>query len=171
MQSLSAELKQVIIRRVEKAHSSEILEIASQLCSNEEAPVFEFSSSSAPQRFTAANGMVSDSLTGLIWSANDIGERHDWPGAHKAVAKLDLGGFTDWRLPTIKELLTLVDYDRSSPAIDPIFSTCKADWYWTLTALKSSPGDYAWYVDFGDGFSDCLRQDDEGLVRAVRSRQ
>jgi hypothetical protein len=123
MQSLSAELKQVIIRRVEKAPSSEILEIASQLCSNEEAPVFEFSSGGTAPRFAAIDGMVGDNQKDLLWSANDIGERHDWAAAQKAVAKLDLGGFTDWRLPTIQELLTLVDYGRSSPAIDPIFST------------------------------------------------
>ena len=171
MQSLSAELKQVIIRRVEKAHSSEILEIASQLCGNEEPSAFKFAAPSS-SRLTDADDMVSDHLTGLIWSANDIGsDRHDWPSAQKVVATLNLGGFTDWRLPTIKELLTLVDYDRNSPAIDPIFATCKADWYWTSTPLASSPGDDAWSVDFSYGYSYYGRQYYKGLVRAVRSRQ
>jgi hypothetical protein len=125
-----------------------------------------------PQRFVSADGMVEDMTTGLIWSAADVGERHIWADAKTAAAQLDLGSFRDWRLPTIKELLTLADYDQHSPAIDKtFFPTCKADWYWTSTPYASSPGDCAWCVSFSYGNSYCNLQYFGGLVRAVRSRQ
>jgi hypothetical protein len=173
MQSLTSELKQVIGRRLETASSSEILEIVSQLCANEEPVDFEFSIN-LPQlrpRFITLDEMVEDTTTGLIWTQNDIGERHHWAGAKTAAGALTIGGFTDWRLPTIKEILTLVDYDRSWPSIDTVFSTCKPDWYWSSDPLASSPGDFAWLVDFNGGNSGYDSQFYGGLVRAVRSRQ
>jgi hypothetical protein len=75
------------------------------------------------------------------------------------------GGYTDWRLPDVKELHSIVDYDRApdhsnSAAIDPLFNTSsianeegETDWgfYWTSTthATNTGLGDSAAYVSFG----------------------
>jgi hypothetical protein len=172
MASITTELKQLVGRHLDAASPSDLLEILGQLCHAEEPVRFSFSPSSTEQpRYARSGATIQDASTGLTWSVDDIGERHTWAEAKKTVTALSLGGFTDWRLPTIKELLTLVDYDRSSPSIDPIFSTCKADWYWSSTPYHSSPGGYAWSVYFSSGGSSNDSQSREGLVRAVRSRQ
>jgi hypothetical protein len=124
-------------------------------------------------RFTVADGVVSDSHTGLTWSAEDVGgKRFTWEQAKAAVAALTLGGFTDWRLPTCDELLTLVDRSRYSPAIDTgAFPSCRSDWYWTSTPAAYSPGGCAWVVGFYGGDADWVSHDGSLLVRAVRASQ
>lgn len=59
------------------------------------------------------------------------------------------GGFTDWRMPTIKELWTLVDTGRTIPAINPIF-TSTSSYYWSSTTLIGM-ADWAWYIQFQYG--------------------
>jgi hypothetical protein len=189
MKPLSTELKETIARRLELASAAEILAIASQLCGANYSPVnpvasvsanswtnFESIGGVAPptQRLDFSLsycGIVKDRSTGLMWDREDIGSGLNWKDAHKACADLRLGGFADWRLPTLRELLTLVDYERHSPAIDKdAFPTCKStSWYWTSTPLASSPDGYAWAVSFDNGHVARYRQNNETLVRAVRN--
>ena len=60
--------------------------------------------------------MVRDEGTGLVWTADNVSpERLTFAGAEKAIVAMNaarFGGYDDWRLPTITELLTLVDYTR-----------------------------------------------------------
>jgi hypothetical protein len=114
---------------------------------------------------------VADEKTGLIWSLEES-KPMTWKKALKHPAKSTLCGFTDWRLPTRMELLSLIDLTKYSPAIDTAyFPKCQSDWYWSSDPLASSPGDYAWYVYFYYGYSPYHYQSYAGLVRAVRSRQ
>lgn len=115
---------------------------------------------------------VLDLETQLIWSRDTLpcGEVN-WKKAKKACAELNLAGWTDWRLPTRKELLSLVDDTRHSPAIDTAFFNCESSWYWTSTPAAYSPGVYAWFVGFGNGYSGWDGQDGGGRVRAVRASQ
>ena len=74
------------------------------------------------------NSTVSDNATGLTWTQNDSGTGMDWDAALNYCESLDVGGSSDWRLPNVKELQSIVDYSRSpdtsnSAAIDPIFNT------------------------------------------------
>jgi hypothetical protein len=96
---------------------------------------------------------LRDDTTGLAWSrANIRDKRVTHKEAVKACAALNLAGHSDWRLPTIRELLTLVDYGQYNPAIDiDLFPEWKSNWYWSDTPYAPSPGDYAWGVYFGDG--------------------
>jgi len=127
--------------------------------------------SGAPGRFTARGEIVEDSLTGLTWTRRNVGgKRMTWSDAKAACTAAREGGFDDWRLPTIQELLTLVDYSRTQPAIDPAFE-CESNWYWSATPYSASPAGCAWSVGFGYGDSFCNDQDGESCVRAVRSGQ
>jgi hypothetical protein len=59
-----------------------------------------------------------DRATGRMWQyAEDLHQRN-WREALEYCEGLDLGGFSDWRLPSIKELQSLINYGRSFPAID-----------------------------------------------------
>ncbi len=64
-------------------------------------------------------------------------------------AALNLGGYTDWRVPTADELAGILDYGRSDPSIDPTFHNTSASYYWSATDHTSHTD--AWYVGFSDG--------------------
>jgi hypothetical protein len=109
------------------------------------------------------DGTVTDNSTGLTWEkkGNRSGDVHDisyaysWstperPGAGGTekdgtaftmfLKLLNEGqGFakhTDWRLPTVKEFLTIVDRSSGSlPAIDPIFGPTQFAYYWSDDTL------------------------------------
>jgi Protein of unknown function (DUF1566) len=171
MKSLSNELKAVISKRLEIASSREILAIASALC-DDGVPI-EPTAAPRPSgaRFEVEGDVVSDRSTGLIWSRENVaGGSMKWAAAKEACAKLKLGGHDDWRLPTIRELLTLVDYERHAPAIDPVFK-CDASYYWTSTPAASSPGACAWGVSFGNGSAGWYDRGYGYYVRAVRASQ
>jgi hypothetical protein len=67
--------------------------------------------------YQIADGQVTDPATGLIWQQAPSATTMPASAAPSYCATLDLGGHS-WRLPSIKELATLVDEDRVSPAID-----------------------------------------------------
>jgi hypothetical protein len=117
----------------------------------------------------APAGTVIDQATGLMWTQATVATDKTWAEAVKAAAAVDLGGFTDWRLPTRKELLTLVDDTRFNPAINTDLFQCDPSRYWSSTVDAESPSDYAWYVLFDDGCSFLSYQDSQARVRAVRS--
>jgi hypothetical protein len=118
-------------------------------------------------RFTDNNnGTVTDNLTGLIWlrDANYYGTQN-WANALSIANDLesDKAGLTDgskkgdWRLPNIRELQSLVDYARSYPALpdNHHFQNVQLFFYWSSTTNVDST-DFAWFVDFRDGFTDYL---------------
>lgn len=112
-----------------------------------------------------ADGTISDNATGLMWQTRDSEKALDWQGALSYCTKLPLAGRTDWRVPSIKELHSLVDYTRSpqissSPSIDPMFHTSQITqsdgsrnypYYWSATTLLDGPrpGNQAAYLPFG----------------------
>lgn len=125
---------------------------------------------SPTQRFVDnGDGTVTDTTTGLMWSKEDIGDRQSWEPADKACRALTLAGFSDWRLPTRAELLTLVDDTRHEPVIDvSAFPACKSSWYWTGTLTAWDPS-CAWFVYFSGGSTSYYRRGSGAFVRAVRS--
>ena len=75
------------------------------------------------------DGTVTDNNTGLIWQQVPPAAFYSWTDAQAYADSLDLAGESDWRLPTIKELLSLADFTGSSrseidlPYIDDSFFT------------------------------------------------
>jgi len=121
-------------------------------------------------RFTAANGTVTDNLTGLIWlrNANCANATRTWAAALNDVVSLNTAGTmnsnscsdtsnagshqTDWRLPNVKELQSLIDFQNVSPALPTghPFTSVQSDYYWSATTYADDP-DYAWLVYLDDG--------------------
>ena len=80
------------------------------------------------------DGTVTDNTTGLMWQKQDDGVRRTWDQALEYCKGLSLGGHSDWRLPTVKELQSIVDYAKHNPAIDTMFfPDTKASVYWSST--------------------------------------
>ena len=107
-------------------------------------------------RFTAKHAWVRDMHTDLIWSkdANPAGRPLTWQGALSMVDALNrkqFGGCSDWRLPNIRELESLVDPGAHSPALptDHPFVNVQ-DAYWSSTTSVYEPR-YAWTLYSRDG--------------------
>ncbi|MCF7817977.1 MAG: DUF1566 domain-containing protein [Kiritimatiellales bacterium] len=60
------------------------------------------------------NGTVSDLVTGLMWT-QDPGEKKTFDEAVAGASTCKVGGYADWRLPTIKELYSLIQLNGTDP--------------------------------------------------------
>lgn len=112
------------------------------------------------------DGTVSDLATGLMWQKSDDGQVRNWKEALKYCQELTLAGYSDWRLPSIKELQSIVDYTKSpattsSPAINNYFTLSEIidpngeknyGYYWSSTTHQDgiNPASSALYVAFGE---------------------
>jgi len=96
------------------------------------------------------DGTVTDMTTGIMWQQTET-KAMTWEKALAYCEDLDLAGYHDWRLPNIRELLSLVDDSRHKPSIDTsYFPGCRPSIYWASTTNTGYPG-FAWYVGFNDG--------------------
>ncbi|MES9991942.1 MAG: DUF1566 domain-containing protein [Candidatus Thiodiazotropha sp.] len=113
------------------------------------------------------NGTVSDAAVNLMWQQADDGQPRDWYQALAYCEGLNLAGHSDWRLPNIKELQTLVDYRYNTPAIDAnLFKQQdKAGWFWSSTTHGENPA-MANYICFGP----CTSVDGEDVHGAGAQR-
>ena len=88
-----------------------------------------------------------------------------------AVNGTALCGFTDWRLPSIRELQTLVHYGAQNPAIDPTyFPNTLASNFWSASSYGPNPAS-AWVVFFDDGRVVTSGKPVDRRVRLVRGGQ
>jgi len=116
------------------------------------------------------DGTVTDTSTGLMWQQT-VSSIYSWEQSLAYCEDLNLGGYTDWRLPTIKELRSIVDYSRYDPSINMnYFPNTVSGFYWSSTASAFNTS-YAWSLNFGYGFDNDCTKKDSNYVRAVRGGQ
>lgn len=90
------------------------------------------------------NGTVTDASSGLMWMQNDSETPMLWEEALSYAENFSYAGFSDWRLPDVKELQSIVDYTRSpettnSAAINSVFNC-------TQITNEAGETDYAYYM-------------------------
>lgn len=129
-------------------------------------------------------GTVKDTQTGLTWmrcaigmtwakdKCQNVADRVTWDSANAAIVELNQGaGFAarkDWRLPTFKELKTLMEKQCFEPAINSeIFPGTPHTGFWSST---EEPGyrHGAWLVYFRHGGEYMGNKEQAWAVRAVR---
>lgn len=147
-----------------------------------------------PMSFTDnGNGTVTDNNTGLIWQQCSIGQNNDsscsgsavsynWyrasgtyhssynPSSEDVCGSLNFGGYSDWRLPAKKELMSIVDYaiPYPGPTINTTyFPNTKSSYYWSSTTNAYYPSS-AWSVYFYYGDVIPNGKDYGYYVRCVR---
>jgi formylglycine-generating enzyme required for sulfatase activity len=114
------------------------------------------------------DGTVTDTDTGLMWQQGTSPESMTWEAALTYSEGLSLAGYDDWRLPTLRELESIVDYGRSYPSIDTTaFPSAVSSEYWSSTASAFSSGN-AWCVYFSNGPVVDRNKASAYAVRAVR---
>jgi|GEM_PF-2369008 len=116
------------------------------------------------------DGTVTDVNTGLIWQKSDDQNttRRTWQQTVDYCESLNLGNKTDWRLPSRRELMSIVNYGRHDPAIDTgFFPNCYSGIYWSGTSWACNPGSVAWFVYFFLGVESTSNKDSTSYVRCV----
>ncbi|MCI5158462.1 MAG: DUF1566 domain-containing protein [Candidatus Electrothrix sp. AUS1_2] len=121
---------------------------------------------------------ILDTGTGLIWQkrTGDInmdgtitsgdypdGDEVSWQAALEYCENLSLAGESDWRLPNIRELQSLVDEDADSSGIDSLFQLETATGYWS-----STQGRLIWFLSFKDRTNYTTSSSATLFVRCVR---
>ena len=125
--------------------------------------------------------VVLDIRNGLMWQGChaglsgvkcDIGTSEEmiWGRALEYCETLNWAGYNDWYMPNVKELRSIVDEERSDPAIDPIaFPATTPGRYLTSTSHSNIPW-WSWSAHFYEGVVVVVYYKDElGNVRCVRS--
>ena len=125
------------------------------------------------------DGTVTHKLTGLVWMRCSMGQTWDkatsnctgtaatytWDAA--IALKSNFAGKSDWRLPNIAELQTIVDRENFNPAMNTtVFPNTPNNWAWSSSLYASNS--YAWGVDFYRGNDNGGYKDYSGIVRLVR---
>ncbi len=121
---------------------------ASVLC----LPASNARANAPPGRYSIANGTVTDTATKLVWQQAVDPGTYTWAGAKSYCAGLSLAG-GGWRVPSMKELMTLVDFSVGppGPTIDAAaFPNTPADYFWSSSPLAGQSS-YAWLVFFSIG--------------------
>jgi hypothetical protein len=118
-------------------------------------------------RFTISGTTVHDPNTHLTWQRAAAPGTYSWTGAvaYCPTVTDDGGG---WRLPSLKELVTLIDNTRYNPAIDVNVFSGTNDAFWSATPLSGSTAS-AWNIRFYLGTADISLPATSGAqVRCVR---
>jgi len=126
-------------------------------------------------RFTVSGDCVTDNLTGLMWTknANLPGGYKTWQQALDYTNGLSLCGYTDWRLPNVNELESLINAEQNNSATwlnTQGFSNVQSSTYWSSTSLAYYPS-YAWIVYMWDGYMGSGNKSNSSYVWPVRSGQ
>ena len=147
-----------------------------------------------PRYIDNGDGTVTDKTTGLIWlqDADCVGQQ-TWANVDTSAEVVALingascenytaSTFNDWRLPTIQELQSVLDYNYGNPAISnargdaklttdgDAFSGVQTSRYWSSSTDAVSTT-YAWYVSLSSGRVGSSLKADANYVWPVRGGQ
>jgi hypothetical protein len=139
------------------------------------------------------DGTITDTKTGLMWKRCPEGlsgvnceegklEKYTWDDAVERFKNVEYAGYSDWRLPTIDELKTLLHCSKGkdkdgacndgseAPTINQqAFPNTPATWFWSGSYAAYSGN--VWYVSFSLGYSNFSNRDGSYAVRLVRGGQ
>ena len=125
----------------------------------------------APKSFTIVEtgieneDIVRDDNTGLEWMRTpDASGNYRWSDAGSFCNNLSYGGYDDWRLPTPREYLTIVNNNKS-PTLDTNYFDPSYGISWTSSSALS--GNY-WGIDFSTGALSDYGNNPTNFVRCVR---
>ena len=132
-----------------------------------------------------ASGIVTDNTMGLMWQDNtalaykqwltdaaySVGDWNNTSGDTAATycGTLELGSYDDWQLPTVKELTSLIDYNKTFDLIDPVFQYKYIGSHWSSNRWVHMRTD-AWTVNYNTAATTYKLKDSLNHVRCVRER-
>lgn len=131
------------------------------------------------------DGTVTHHSTGLMWKVCSEGQvwneggcdssatAHNWQEALHIPQMLNSGGgyagYSDWRLPNVKELMSIVEFKCVNPVMnETIFNNATSSRHWTSSPYVFND-DTSWGIDFEYGGLFVGGRDNSHAIRLVRS--
>ncbi|MFY8298627.1 DUF1566 domain-containing protein [Pseudoalteromonas sp. SS15] len=165
--------------------------VSAQVCFSDAANPVGFVDPSERFEINETDGIVLDRSTGLMWQQCEVGLNYNadnktcigstqkltWQQALLEANDNSHAGFTDWHVPNIKELASIIDHSCVSPALpqlelgvflfsNELISGEEGD-YWSSTTVTLEP-QYAWTFQVSDGKNRYLKKTQTGRLRLVR---
>ena len=163
--------------------------------------IISISTNAADDQFIEhGNGTVTNAKTGLMWKKCSEGQKgenctgtaqvYTWNNAMQYFKQVSFAGYNDWRMPTRKELRTLVYCSNAIPQQEAWIHRCSGknnrggeyqhptinlsvfpktipEWYWSSSAYAGH-NDYIYSVYFNRGNDSKYGRGNKGYVRLVR---
>jgi hypothetical protein len=85
----------------------------------------------------------------LMWQKEGSANRMEHKDTEEYCKNSEVGGYKDWRMPTVEELESIIDRTKRNPAINPLFK-CESASYWSSSIYANGTA-VAWYVNFSVG--------------------
>jgi hypothetical protein len=138
------------------------------------------------------DGTISDPKMGLVWKKCNEGQNwnsgdnscegkansYDWLAALQQAKNINNDseeenrGKMDWRVPNIKELISIVELKCWNPSVNiSVFPRTPVSWYWSSSLYTYYGTNYAWSSYFYYGHKDGNDKDNSKHVRLVRSEK
>lgn len=127
-------------------------------------------------------GTALDYTTNLMWTRCQVGKTWsgsscdgtatttNWRNAHQIAQASEYGGYSDWRIPNIKEILTIVEYSCSLPALNTtIFPNTPNDG--SLWSSTTQNNELAFAMQFNAGYSQAITKSIQFTFLLVRDKQ
>lgn len=143
----------------------------------------EAAASTPTARFSDGGITVTDKETTLSWMHCAVGQAWDgkacsgeaktftWQEAMAKVAEINaegLGGHSDWRMPMVPELASIVERQCFNPRMNSaVFPGAPSLIFWS-SMEKMGKADQAYTLDFGGGAAVATAKSAQGAVRLVR---
>lgn len=99
----------------------------------------------------SGKGTVTDSHSGRMWAKETSPVAITWEAAGGYCAGLAAGGHSDWRLPTLAELLTIRDVSAPAPTVVTALATTPKEFSWTASPVTAAAQAGYWTVLFNGG--------------------
>lgn len=126
--------------------------------------------------YLLSSSILNDDNFGIMWQGivdnNQTKMRYD--DAQGYCNKLTEGGYSDWRLPTIKELQSILDINNYKPAVKKVFAnSTKSDDCYMSSSLHADNFDQVWIIYYKVGNTSWYgyRNSTQCYVRCVRDRK
>jgi len=103
----------------------------------------------------------TDTQTGLMWQLEIPSQKKNWESALSYCTDLTLANYSDWRLPSRNELMSIADFTKEQPA---------SDHFWSSTTYQNIPY-FAWTLKLSNGSDEFSDKTNQNAVRAVRGGQ
>ena len=114
----------------------------------------------APKNFSLIGSepytITVDNATGLMWTKNPSGYQ-GVSAARTYCSELSYGGETGWRLPSIKELMTIFDNSMRNPAVDTKYFNIEDDVWSTTPFVSDSEVPSIWIFDSDNGYVSAMQ--------------
>ena len=115
------------------------------------------------------DGTVTDQDTGLMWQKGEGSAAKTWENALQYAEGMSLAGYSDWRLPNIKEIQSINDESMTAPSLDrAFFPGAAAASYWSSTSIFNNAAQ-AWTNNFQYGIVSYADKTTALAVRCVRT--